>query len=79
MRNGSAARVRLPVTDGPSGSPTPAGASRSAASQTVQSGAVVVFDETTPLAADAPQDTTLQCAVPFTLNGAEQVRRLPRR
>lgn len=45
--------------------------SLSPASQSVQSGTDAVFDETITVAADAPQGTTLQCTVPFTLNGAD--------
>jgi hypothetical protein len=40
------------------------------ASQTVQSGNNAVFDETITVAADAPQGATLECIVPFTLNGS---------
>jgi hypothetical protein len=42
----------------------------SPASRTVQSGNDAVFDETITVAADAPQGSTLECTVPFTLNGA---------
>lgn len=42
----------------------------SPASQTVQSGTDAVFDETITVAPDAPQGATLECTVPFTLNGA---------
>lgn len=45
--------------------------SLSPASQTVQSGTDAVFDETITVAADAPQGATLECSVPFTLNGAD--------
>ena len=41
------------------------------ASQTVLSGTEAVFDETITVAADATQGATLQCTVPFTLNGAD--------
>lgn len=44
--------------------------SLSPASQTVQSGNNAVFDETITVAADAPQGATLECTVPFTLNGS---------
>lgn len=44
--------------------------SLSPASQTVQSGNDAVFDETITVAADAPQGATLECTVPFTLNGS---------
>jgi hypothetical protein len=43
----------------------------SPATQTVQSGTDAVFDETITVAPDAPQGTTLECTVPFTLNGAD--------
>lgn len=39
------------------------------ASQTVQSGTDAVFDETITVAANAQQGATLECSVPFTLNG----------
>lgn len=42
----------------------------SPASRTVPSGTDAVFDETITVAADAPQGATLECTVPFTLNGA---------
>ena len=37
----------------------------------MQSGTDAVFDETITVAPDAPQGATLQCTVPFTLNGAD--------
>lgn len=43
----------------------------SPASQTVQSGTNAVFGETITVAADAPQGATLECTVPFTLNGSD--------
>ena len=43
----------------------------SPASRIVQSGTDAVFDETITVAADASQGATLECTVPFTLNGAE--------
>ena len=43
----------------------------SPASQTVQSGTDAVFDETITVAPSAAQGATLQCTVPFTLNGAD--------
>lgn len=42
------------------------------ASQTVESGTDAVFDETITVAADAQQGATLECSVPFTLNGVAQ-------
>jgi von Willebrand factor type A domain len=44
--------------------------SLSPTSQTVQSGTDAIFDETITVAADAQQGATLECSVPFTLNGA---------
>lgn len=41
------------------------------ASQTVTSGTDAVFAETVTVAADAQQGATLECTVPFTLNGAD--------
>jgi hypothetical protein len=43
----------------------------SPASQTVQNGTEAVFDETITIAPDATQGATLQCTIPFTLNGAD--------
>lgn len=40
------------------------------ATQTVASGANAVFQETIAVAPDAPEGTTLECTVPFTINGA---------
>lgn len=40
------------------------------ATQTVTSGDNAVFDETITVAADAPQGTTLECEVSFSLNGS---------
>jgi hypothetical protein len=45
--------------------------SLSPASRTVQSGTDAEFDETITVAPDAPQGATLECTVPFTLNGAD--------
>ena len=45
--------------------------SLSPASRTVQSGTDALFDETITVASDAPQGSTLECTVPFTLNGAD--------
>jgi hypothetical protein len=45
--------------------------SLSPASRTVQSGTDAEFDETITVAPGAPQGATLQCTVPFTLNGAD--------
>ena len=42
------------------------------ASQTVVSGTDAVFDETITVAADAQQGATLECTVPFTLDGIAQ-------
>jgi hypothetical protein len=47
-------------------------ASLSPASLTVQSGTDAVFDETITVAANAAQGATLQCSVPFTLDGVAQ-------
>jgi hypothetical protein len=44
----------------------------SPASQTVVSGTDAVFDETITVAADAQQGATLECSVPFTLDGLPQ-------